>query len=200
MVNNISGVILAGGDNKRFDGVTKANIIVDGKTILFRIIETIKDIFNEIIIVTNYPQEFIGYSDIKIIRDHFSGIGPLGGIHAALKVSSSESLFVFAGDMPLLDKRYIIRQIDHYNNNKTDILVPRINQDIEPLHAIDNVSILGALEEFLAGKKDYSVRGFFKRCHVGWLPFEDSEQTRSAFMNINSPSDIVLIEKFAANR
>jgi molybdopterin-guanine dinucleotide biosynthesis protein A len=200
MVNNISGVILAGGDNKRFEGVTKANIIVGGKTIICRIIETIKEIFNEIIIVTNYPQEFISYPDIKIIRDHFSGVGPLGGIHSALKASSAESLFVFAGDMPFLDKKYIIRQIDYYSNIRTDILIPRINQDIEPLHAIYSISILGILEEYLVGKKDHSVRGFFKTCHVDWLQFDDSERTRLAFTNINSPSDIANIEKYAANR
>jgi molybdopterin-guanine dinucleotide biosynthesis protein A len=37
--------------------------------------------------------------------------GPLGGIHSALKASTKESLFVFTGDMPLLDKEMIVRQI-----------------------------------------------------------------------------------------
>jgi molybdopterin-guanine dinucleotide biosynthesis protein A len=53
MVHNISGVILAGGSNKRFTGMTKANIVIGGKTIISRIMEIIRDIFDEIIIVTN---------------------------------------------------------------------------------------------------------------------------------------------------
>src|SRR5450759_2128051 len=126
MVHNISGVILAGGANKRFNGITKAKIVIDGKTIISRIIDTIGDIFDEIIIVTNTPEEFKEYTNFKLVSDKFLKIGPLGGIHAALKASSKEAMFVFAGDMPLIDKRVITRQIDFFNSHKCDILIPRI--------------------------------------------------------------------------
>ena len=53
MVHNIAGVILAGGAGKRFSGITKAKIAVEGKTIISRILETFSDIFDEKIIVTN---------------------------------------------------------------------------------------------------------------------------------------------------
>jgi molybdopterin-guanine dinucleotide biosynthesis protein A len=56
MGNRISGVILAGGSNKRFGGITKANVVIDGETIISRIISTISDLFDEIIIVTNKPE------------------------------------------------------------------------------------------------------------------------------------------------
>ena len=36
----ISGVILAGGANKRFGGITKATIIIEGEKIISRIIST----------------------------------------------------------------------------------------------------------------------------------------------------------------
>lgn len=52
MYNNISGVILAGGTNKRFGGITKANIVIYGETIASRISETLSEIFGDIIIVT----------------------------------------------------------------------------------------------------------------------------------------------------
>lgn len=195
MVHNISGVILAGGANKRFNGMAKANIIIDGKTIISRIIETIRDIFDEIIIVTNTPEEFKEYANFKLVSDQFLKVGPLGGIHAALKASSKEALFVFAGDMPLLEKRFIIRQIDFYNSLKCDILIPRIDQYIEPLHAIYNISLIRTLEEYLTGDHDYAVREFFKRVNVGYLQLEGSEETKNAFTNINSPSDISIVEK-----
>ena len=41
MVNNISGVILAGGASKRFNGINKTRILIDGKTIISRMIDTI---------------------------------------------------------------------------------------------------------------------------------------------------------------
>jgi molybdopterin-guanine dinucleotide biosynthesis protein A len=191
----ISGVILAGGANERFNGKTKANIVIGGKTIISMIIDTIKDVFDEVIIVTNTPEEFKGYTNFKIIGDQFLKVGPLGGIHAALKTSSKEALFVVAGDMPLLKKEFIIRQIDFYNSHKCDILIPRINRYIEPLHAIYNISILNTLEEYLTGDHDYAVREFFKQVNVSYLKFEGSEETKNAFININSPSDITIVEK-----
>lgn len=195
MIHNISGVILAGGANKRFDGMTKANIVIDGKTIMSRIIDTIKDIFDEIIIVTNTPEEFKEYINYKIVNDQILKAGPLGGIHAAIKTSSKEALFVFAGDMPLLDKKVIIRQIEFYKSHKCDILIPRINTYIEPLHAIYNISIIETLEDYLTGDHDYAVRKFYKRQNVRYMQLKGSEEISNAFININSPADIPITEK-----
>ncbi|MBE3140238.1 MAG: molybdenum cofactor guanylyltransferase, partial [Thermoplasmata archaeon] len=185
MIHNISGVILAGGANKRFDGMTKANIVIDGKTIISRIIDTIKDIFDEIIIVTNTPEEFKEYINYKIVSDQILKAGPLGGIHAAIKTSSKEALFVFAGDMPLLDKKVIIRQIEFYNSHNCDILIPRIKTYIEPLHAIYNISIIETLEDYLTGDHDYAVRKFYKRQNVRYMQLKGSEEISTAFININ---------------
>lgn len=195
MVNNISGVILAGGKNMRFNGITKANIIINGKTIISRITDILRNIFEEIIIVTNTPEEFSEYTNFKLVSDQFLEKGPLGGIHAALKASSKEALFVFAGDMPLLDKKLIIRQIKFYNNQKCDILTPGINHHIEPLHSIYNISIIRTLEEYLTGDHGYAVQEFFKLLNVRYLQLEDSEKNMNAFTNINLPSDISIVKK-----
>jgi molybdopterin-guanine dinucleotide biosynthesis protein A len=190
---NISGVILAGGANKRFNGVTKAMVVIDGKTIISRAIDTIKDLFNEIIIVTNTPEEFKEFKNCKLVSDHFLRAGPLGGIHAALTAASGEAVFVFAGDMPLLNKDLILRQIAYFKNCKSDVLVPRINQNIEPLHAIYGVGIRIFLEDYLTKENDYAVRKFLKLVNVGFLQLEDSEVNKSAFTNINTPSDILRV-------
>lgn len=188
---NISGVVLAGGANKRFNGSTKAKIVIDGKTIISRIIDSLTDIFDEIIIVTNTPEEYEEFKKHKIITDVFDKKGPLGGIHAALKASSKEAIFVFAGDMPFLNKGLIIKQIEYYRNHKYDILIPMINENIEPLHGIYDLSVNITLEEYLKADHNKAVREFFKLVKVGYIQFEDSEETRKAFTNINSPSDIV---------
>jgi len=195
MVNNISGVILAGGASKRFNSAIKANLVIGRKKIISRITDTIKDVFDEIIIVTNTPEEFAEFNNYKIVTDEYKKIGPIGGIHAALKSSSREALFVFAGDMPLLDKKFINRQIDFYNSHKCDILVPRINSLDEPLHAIYNLSLLKKLEEYLSGNHDYAVKEFFRVIDVRYMQLEDSEENNNMFTNINSPDDIARIEK-----
>ena len=195
MSNKISGVILAGGSNNRFHNITKANIVIDGKTIISRMIESMGNLFDEIIIVANKPDEFAEFANCKLVSDHFLNSGPLGGIHAGLKASSNESIFVFASDMPLLNREIIIRQIQFYSMNICDLLVPRINNNIEPLHSICNTSVIKTLEEYLQDNCDLAVSEFFKLLNVKYLLLESSEEVKNAFLNINSPSDIVFVEK-----
>ncbi len=190
MESRISGAILTGGDNKRFGGTTKSNIVIGGKPIILRIIDTIKEIFNEIIIVTNTPAEFSDYLQCKIISDQYLKAGPLGGIHAALKSSSGEAIFVIAGDMPFLNKKIILDEINEFNTAKYDILIPRIGQNIEPLHSIYGTSVLDKLEKFMKERKTRSVRDFLSEMNVGYLQIQESEISKKAFTNINSPSDI----------
>lgn len=194
MIDNISGVILAGGAGRRFGGIQKARLQVGGKTIISRIIESIGELFPEIIIVTNSPSEFSDCPDCKITCDHFLMQGPLAGIHAALKASSCDAAFVFAGDMPLLDKQIVKRQLDAYIKSEYEIFIPRIGDLIEPLHSVFSRTILESLEKYLSEPRSRSIRDFITGRNTGYLELEDSPETKRAFVNINSPSDIKRVE------
>jgi molybdopterin-guanine dinucleotide biosynthesis protein A len=195
MDKNISAAVLAGGSGKRLNGIVKSKIVIEGKTIISRIIETFGDTFDEIMIVTNMPGEFSEFSDCKIIGDQYLNKGPLGGIHSALKNSSNESLFIVAGDMPFLRKEIITKQIDCFNNLDCDILIPEIDNFIEPLHGIYRKSVSLKLEEFLETGKNCAIHEFFKIVNVKYLDFGGSEESKKAFTNINSPSDIFNIRQ-----
>jgi len=194
MAKRISGVILVGGSNKRFGGKTKANVVINGETIISRIISTIGDFFDEIIIVTNKPEEFQEYIQYKIVKDEYLKAGPLGGIHAALKASSGDAIFVFAGDMPFPDKDIISDQINEFYRGEHDVIIPRVAQFIEPLHAIYRKSVLNHLERFLSEGKSRAIRDFLSEVNVGYLQMTNNEKTEIAFANINSPSDLAKIK------
>jgi molybdenum cofactor guanylyltransferase len=189
----ISGVILAGGDNKRFGGITKSNIVVGGESIISGIINIIRDLFDEIIIVTNNPEEFVDYAQYLIVRDQFLKAGPLGGVHAALRSASCEAIFAFAGDMPFLKKEFIEEQINIFNNEEYDILVPKIGRNIEPLHAIYRKTLLDDIEKFLTENKNRSLRDFIFEMKTGYFLIQESDESKKAFTNINSPEDIARI-------
>jgi molybdopterin-guanine dinucleotide biosynthesis protein A len=193
MEHGISGVILAGGASKRFGGITKANFVIGGRTIISGIICTIKDLFSEIIIVTNTPSEFRDYIQYKIIEDQYHKAGPLGGIHAALKSSSEDAIFVFAGDMPFLNEEIIKEQINEFCKGAYDVIIPKVDQLIEPLHAIYRKSVLKDLERFMSEGKTRAVRDFLLDVNVGYLQIPKTKTSNLAFTNINSPSDIAKI-------
>jgi len=190
---SISGVILAGGDSKRFGGITKSNIVVGGASIISGIINIIRDLFDEIIIVTNNPEEFVDYAQYLIVRDQFLKAGPLGGVHAALRSASYEAIFAFAGDMPFLKKEFIEEQISIFINEDYDILVPKIGRNIEPLHAIYRKTLLGDIEKFLTENKNRSLRDFIFEMKTGYFLIQESDESKKAFTNINSPEDIARI-------
>ena len=190
MEGGISGVILAGGASRRFGGITKSNIVVDGEKIISRIITTINDLFSEIIIITNTPSEFQDLSRYRVANDHFQNAGPLAGIHSGLKSAENDAIFVFAGDMPFLSKEIIEEQTRQFRLNESEVLIPRIGELIEPLHSIYRVSVLPRMERFLAEGKNRAVRDFLSGLHIDYFILQDSEENRRAFTNINSQWDI----------
>jgi molybdopterin-guanine dinucleotide biosynthesis protein A len=158
--------------------------------------EVFRDIFEEIIIVTNTPEEFKGISENCVVtKDIYLNKGPLGGIHSALNVTTKDSVFIVGGDMPYLDKDIIFSQLKFFEKNNCDCIIPSIGQHIEPLHGIYKKSVLGALEEYLMLDNNYAIREFFKRIDACYFPVEDSENSRLAFTNINTPSDLKIINK-----
>jgi molybdopterin-guanine dinucleotide biosynthesis protein A len=195
MQNKITAAILAGGPASRFSGVVKSNLVIGGETIIARSISVLKELFCEIIIVTNTPGEFTGYSEFKMVRDQYAGIGPLGAIHAALHAASFDAVFVFAGDMPLLSQTLIEEQIKFFEKNSCDILVPERGKSIEPLHSIYRKSVLNRLDDYLSVENNNAVREFFRSVDTKYMELDDTDIIRNIFSNVNQPSDIQVIER-----
>ncbi|MCU0363910.1 MAG: molybdenum cofactor guanylyltransferase [Bacteroidales bacterium] len=192
MAGDLTAAVLAGGESRRFGGIAKPRIIIRGKMLIGRILEATAGIFSEIIIVTNSPEDYADIKGCRLVPDLISGAGPLGGIHSALVSSSARDVFVFAGDMPFIDREIVLGQADLYFRSEYEVLIPRVGNNIEPLHAIYSKALAGPLEEYLSAKQRPAVRDFIRKCRTGYLELEDNEKTRSAFTNINTPGDISL--------
>src|SRR6056300_1146347 len=68
--NNILGVVLAGGQSKRF-GADKSQVNLEGKILINYILSEIVDVFNEILIVANSNIEFMQSKKISNGSQHF---------------------------------------------------------------------------------------------------------------------------------
>ena len=82
--NNILAVVLAGGKSKRF-GRDKSQVKLGNKRLIDYILNEIKDIYNDILIVTNEPIKFLNSNKISITSDIKKDLGPLGGVFSAMK-------------------------------------------------------------------------------------------------------------------
>ena len=189
----ITAAVLAGGPGSRMKGAVKPNLVIGDKSVLTRILDVLKGIFDEIIIVANRPEDFTGYEGFLFTSDQYKGKGPIGGVHAALKAAKGDAVFIFAGDMPFLNTELILRQSDLFNEMDCEILVPRIGSSIEPLHSVYRRSVLGFLEEYLDTSESYAVRDFLQQRDVRFMDLDI--EMREFFTNVNMPSDITEVER-----
>lgn len=100
-----TAVILAGGKSSRM-GFDKQFLKINEKELIEIIINKLKKEFEDIIIVTNKPEQYTG-SPYKVVSDEIKGKGPMGGIHIGLKESSSKYVYFVACDMPNINLDYI---------------------------------------------------------------------------------------------
>jgi molybdopterin-guanine dinucleotide biosynthesis protein A len=187
---DISCAITAGGKAKRFNGITKAFLKVDGKRIIDKNLEILSPIFNDIVLISNSPNVFSAYKEFRIFSDYYKGIGPLAGLHSALKNCKQQSLFILSSDLPNISPEIIIRLIDKYQVSKCDALIPKIGNKIEPLFGIYSKGILRKLESFIEKGESFAMRDFFKEINTEFLILEDTYENIMAFKNINSPKDL----------
>lgn len=185
-----SVIILAGGKSSRM-GFDKQLLKIDERKLMDSLINKLKNEFNEIIIVTNKPELYIGLSH-KITSDILIDKGPLGGIHAGLKLSSSKYAYVVACDMPNINLDYI-----RYMKNKIAISNPygcitELGEWIEPFNSFYSVDIIKEIESFLETSKR-SISALLRNLDVVYI---DESEARvfspnwEMFLNLNTKEEL----------
>jgi len=188
-VKDISGVIMAGGKCTRYNGKNKAFLKIHHQTFYEKTVQILDLIFEKMLVITNQPEDF-PQDSLPKYKDIIKDIGPLGGIYTALsKADGVEAVFIFAGDMPFVNELIIRNMIDIFKQEKPDILIPKINNNIEPLLAIYSIRILKNLDNYLKTTTNFSVRSFIKMMNSQYFELNASDINKQAFININSPED-----------
>jgi molybdopterin-guanine dinucleotide biosynthesis protein A len=189
MKMNMTGIILAGGKNSRM-GTNKAFLKINGVRLIDNILGIYREIFNEVIIVTNDPLAYIEFTNVVIVTDIYQEKGALGGIYTGLFYASDKYSFVTACDMPSLNKDFILYMIGQ--TGKHDIIVPQSSDGVQPLHAIYSQNCLPAIKRLLVADK-LKITGFYKEMRLLKITEEKIKpfnQDGLLFLNINTPDDL----------
>jgi len=189
---SLTGIILSGGKSVRM-GRDKAFIEIDGIPIIQRIYNIFEKLFNEIIIVTNQKEFYSGFK-AKIVSDLIVNNGALGGLYTGLFFSSNLYSFCVACDMPFLKEsmiQYLIKQANEY-----DVIVPRTEDGLQPLHAVYSKNCLESIKNII-GMGKYKIIDFYPLVKTKII--EESELIsldinlnlmRESFVNINTPVEL----------
>jgi molybdopterin-guanine dinucleotide biosynthesis protein A len=183
----MTGIVLSGGENRRM-GTDKAFLKVAGVPLIEHVLRSLKDVFQDIIIVTNVPQRYAAYG-VKMVSDAIAVRGPLTGIYSGLLQSSDEYNFVVACDMPYLNSRLISYIAGLAAGN--DIVVPSIGGLLEPLHAIYRRQLITVIENEIRQDRK-QIRGIFGRAKVRYVTEDEIDRfdpERKSFKNLNTPEE-----------
>ncbi|MBP2144805.1 molybdopterin-guanine dinucleotide biosynthesis protein A [Methanofollis sp. W23] len=192
-----TGIVLVGGEARRAGGVEKYFFEVCGQTFIDRLLGTLREVVDEIVIVARDREQctrFAEYQDVRCIEDLRKGMGPIGGLHAGALAAHGDELFVVACDMPCINGKVIeglFRMMEGY-----DAAIPCWNREmLEPLHAVYRRS---ALLEYLREHESRSLRAMIEALHPRYVPaesFRPVDPDLLTFININHISDL---EEFRA--
>jgi len=187
----LTGVVLAGGSNRRFP-VLKGLMKVQGERIVERNIRLLKGFFRDVLISTNYPEKYF-YTGEMMIGDLYPSIGPMVGIFSALLNAEVDGIFVVACDMPFV-KRGLVEYLLEMESDKPVVLCS-FNNRIHPLLGIYKKDAISYIEDSIRGGVTEMMK-LIDDINVEVVSDEDIKSIDSdgrSFVNINTPEDY---EKF----
>lgn len=190
-----TGVILSGGLANRYDGTEKALLRVGGGRILDRLYDIYRELFDEIILVTNNPQKFLEW-DLLIVSDLFTIRSSLTGIHAGLFYMTNPYAFISACDTPFL-KKEMVETIIGKIEAQIDIVMPQTSAGFEPLCAAYSKRCLEAAQNHLEQEKLKVIKAFRKSRikTISEKVLRKIDPELQSFFNINTPEDLQRAEE-----
>jgi len=188
LLEKATAIIMAGGSSRRM-GTDKSMLLINGRPIIERICEQLRDCFEQILISSNEPDKF-AFLGFEIVPDKVPQQGPLMGLASALEVSANELNFVVACDIPNIKLRYVRKMLAEAAGSKADIVIPTTgNEKYEPLFAIYRKSTLKIINKVLSSGRR-KISDVFALCRVKYF------ESGANLVNLNTMAEY---EEFCKN-
>jgi len=197
-VNDFSSVaLLAGGKSFRM-GFDKQLFHTRKNRLFAHILPLLAQNFEDVMVVTGKSEIYPEF-DVRTVKDIIPGLGPLSGIHAAVREAKSEYVYIIACDMPVIDMKYIDYMKQRLIQASACACVTRKGGRVEPFHGFYGKSALPCMEEdLLAGKS--SVYYLLKKIDALFIPEAEARRFTpdwSLFCNLNTREDYAALLKSA---
>lgn len=185
--SDVAAFILAGGKSTRM-GTDKAFVLLDGRTLLARVLDVARAVTSDVRIVGD-TAKFGAFA--PVVKDVFPGCGPLGGIHAALRASAAELNLMLAVDVPFVSAGLLEFLIARARGAAAVVTVARVG-GWQPLCAVYRREFAAVAETALHARR-YKIDALFNV--VPTEVVSESEVLAAgfsarAFCNLNTREDV----------
>lgn len=185
------GAILAGGASRRF-GAPKALAEVGGRRIVDRVREALEGAVERVVVAGA-----LAVDGLESIPDARAGLGPLGGVLAALRRAAAEGrpgVLAAACDLPFLSSALLrlLRARGEASSAAAVMPQSRGPRGVEPLCAWYSVRAIDVLES-MAERGERPLHRLRDRAHVDVLPLAEVGRIGDPallFLNVNTVDDL----------
>jgi molybdopterin-guanine dinucleotide biosynthesis protein A len=186
-MNDACAFVLAGGMSSRM-GQDKAFLRFGTSTLLGRALDVTRIVIPEVRIVGS-AAKFGAFAEV--VEDQFAGCGPLGGIHAALDVSTASYNLILAVDMPFVESKWLSYLLDQARASEAVVTLARCGNRWQPLCAIYREHF-GTIAESALKAGHNRITSLF--ADISPRIIDDAELLRAGFSaemfrNLNTPEE-----------
>jgi len=186
---DLTAFVLAGGKSMRM-GVDKAFVDYEGRTLLSRALDLARSVTPDVRIVGSH-EKFAPFA--PVVEDIFRNCGPLGGIHAALRASSTELNLVLAVDTPFVSWAFVQYLISRARCvPEAAAVVPRDGDGWQPLCGVYRREFAETAESALRLGRN-RIGGLFDAVRTRVIEPEELQSagfSRAIFRNLNTPAEL----------
>ncbi len=199
--NSILGVVLAGGQSKRF-GQDKSQVQLESKILIDYILLEILNEFNEILIIANNDIKFFNSKKINKIEDYKKNLGPLGGVLSAMKWIKENNkkykwISTFPSDTPFFKKKYLHDFLNNINEEQSKLFFIKSNDKRHNIFGLWSLELLNRLEDDLVNKGERKVEDWANKVGVKTINLEF--KNNDPFFNINTKEDLEKAKEIIKN-
>ena len=199
-LNNILGVVLAGGKSQRF-GQDKSQVKLQNKLLINYILEEIVDEFKEVLIIANEQIKFMQSQNISVIKDFKSGVGPLGGVLTAMKWIKKNNkhyqwISTFPSDTPFFTKKELKYFYKKIEINESKLFFIKSKDTRHNIFGLWSVSLIEKLEaDIMKGERKVEIWAD----SIGVKTVNIDYKKPDPFFNINTKEDFEMAVKEIQN-
>lgn len=181
----ITAVILAGGQGSRMGGLDKGLIEWQGRPLIEHLLAALLAQVGSILINANRNQTIYQRYGFPVVSDQIPDYqGPLAGLATAMQAVQTPYILTLPGDSFYLAPDFVARMLRALNTSQSDLVLAHDGEQLQPTYALVPVSLLPNLGAFLAsgGRK---LRAWYEQQSMATV---DCSDIAIMFQNINTPA------------
>jgi molybdenum cofactor guanylyltransferase len=185
---DVSAFILAGGKSARM-GTDKAFVTLEGRTLLARALDIAHSITANVQIVGDHAK-FASFA--PVVQDIFQNCGPLAGMHAALRSSTTDLNLILAVDVPFVSTAFLEYLLERACRNRAVVTVAQTAEGYQPLCAIYRRQFADLADTALRAGR-YKIDSLFHSTNTQTIPEEELNAagfSLTMFRNLNTLEEL----------